>query len=180
MNGKRLIPLLALGCLLAAAPAWAGNIGININIDAPIPVPIVIPKPPLFLAPSHLGFQVAVGVPEDLFIVGGQYYLHKDNVWRVGSGYNGPWRVVRRNHLPPGLRRHRLREIRSYRDREYAIYKRDKGHYRGRSYRPEGHEHGHDRGSHGYQHRRDDNDRGRDYDRDSDRGGKHHHGRDRD
>ena len=166
MNATRTLRLLALLGVLAAAPAWAGHVdvGIHVNIDAAVPVPVVLPEPPLFLTPARLGFQVAVGIPEDLFIVAGRYYLFKDDVWRVGPGYNGPWQVVHREHLPPGLRKHRLRDIRAYREREYVIYKKDKDHYRGKRYRPERQDRHHEQN--GY----------RDATGDSDRGNGHDHG----
>jgi hypothetical protein len=74
MKEKRMISLLAICWVLAAAPAWSGNldVGINVNIGAPVRGAISISEPPLFLAPAHLGFQVAVGVPYDLCIVDGR------------------------------------------------------------------------------------------------------------
>lgn len=170
MIEKRIIPLLVVCWMLGATPAWSGNVdvGININIGAPISPPVIVPEPPLFLTPSHLGFQVAVGVPEDLFIIGGRFYLHKDNYWRVGPGYNGPWQVIRHDHLPPGLRQHKLREIRSYREREYINYKKDKAHYRGRWYRPERQNHDHDRDRNGDRQRWTDHDLKREHDNDRD------------
>jgi len=41
--------------------------------------------------------------------------------------------------LPPGIRKHRIEQIRSYRDREYRVYRKDRDHYRGRHFRA-GHE----------------------------------------
>ena len=145
---KRVIPLFVIFCVLAAAPAWPADIDININVGAPAVVPITIPEPPLFLVPRALGFQVAVGVSYDLFRVAGRFYLFSNNVWRVGSGYNGPWQVIRHDHLPRGLRTQRLHDIRTYRDHEYVVYKRDQTHYRGKSYRPERYDH--DRDGHGH------------------------------
>jgi hypothetical protein len=39
--------------------------------------------------------------------------------------------------LPPGIRKHRIEQIRSYRDREYRVYRNDRDHYRGRNFRPD-------------------------------------------
>ncbi|WP_303720889.1 hypothetical protein [Malonomonas rubra] len=176
MKMKSKIPLLALCWVLGTAPAWSANVNININVGAPVGVPIIFPEPPLFLAPVPLGFQVAVGVPYDLFRVDGRFYLFFDNVWHVGSGYNGPWQVVHHDHLPRGLRRQRLRDIRTYRDHEYVVYNRDKALYRGGSYRPErydrdrDHDRGWDhRGENDREHSRKQNDY-RDSDKRADRG----------
>ena len=173
MKPKFSIPVVALCWMLTALPALAGNVdfGININIGTPVQGPVMVSEPPLFLAPARLGFQVAVGVPYDLCIVDGRYYLFQANVWYVGSGYNGPWQVVHHDHLPRNLRRRKVREIRSYRDREYVIYKRDRNHYQGRSYRPEWHDRDfdRDRDRDGHRHRRMGHDREHYRDRERDR-----------
>ncbi len=144
--------LLTAVLLVSAAPlARAGNVGVDLNINignqprevVPVPVPVapatppvVIEEPPEFVAPPALGFYVAVGVPYDLYFTGNNYYVCKGNVWYRSPRYNGPWDVVRYKALPPGLRKHRLENIRHLRDEEYRMYRGDADHYRGRHFRP--------------------------------------------
>lgn len=142
--------------------AFAGGLNVNINLGepprtvvvapppvyAPPPPPVYVPAPapaPMeviqvtddinFVYPSALGFYVAVGVPYDLFFVNNSYYLYRDGRWLCAPTSRGPWMAQRYRELPPGLRRHRLERIREYRTREYAIYNRDRDHYRGRHFR---------------------------------------------
>ncbi len=135
-----------LGLLLFASPLQASDVGFNINLSignqpAPRvvrPVPVIIEEPPVFLYPAQLGFAVAVGIPYDLIYIEGRYYLYDDDIWYVGSRYDGPWTVVKHKHLPPGLRKHKVKYIHDCRDREYHSYRKvyhDSG-YRGKIHHP--------------------------------------------
>lgn len=145
--------------------AYAGNVSVNVNLGAPLPVvvappptvyvpapePVYVAPPPPdydepleviqveddidFVYPNRLGFYVAVGVPYDLFYLNSSYFLYRDGRWLRASSSRGPWVVQRYRELPPGLRRHRVERIREYRNREYAIYRRDRDHYRGKHFR---------------------------------------------
>jgi hypothetical protein len=145
--------------LLTAQGALAANVGFDLDIHVhdgaqqPAPVPLIVQEPPLFLVPPALGVAVAVGVPYDMFYLSGSYYLCRNNVWYVGTGYNGPWKGIKHDRLPPGLRKHKYEKIRYYRDEEYRHYREGRDHYRGKSFRPEKEEHGrgggrHDNGKH--------------------------------
>ncbi|RQW77826.1 MAG: hypothetical protein EHM51_01120 [Geobacter sp.] len=141
-----LVAILAL----SASAACAGNVGVDVNIhlgDQPQQVivrePIPPPPPPRvirieedvnFIYPEALGFYVAVGVPYDLFYVRNNYYVFRDGRWLRASRSHGPWTVMKRRDLPPGLRRHQIERIRTYRDSEYDSYRRDREHYRGRHF----------------------------------------------
>jgi len=144
-----------LATLALASPASAAsNVGIDLNVhvgDRPPQVivrePVPPPPPPPrrdvivgddidFIYPDPLGFYVAVGVPYDLFYINSFYYMYRDGGWYKGRGHRGPWVETRRKHLPPGLRKHRMDRIRSYRDHEYVVYQQDRDHYRGRHFRP--------------------------------------------
>lgn len=155
--GKRI--LLAAVALLAcgAQAAFAGNVGVNLNINVGEPQRqvVVAPPPPVyveqpayvpaetvrieddvqFLYPPTLGFYVAVGVPYDLFYIRNSYFLFRDGRWFQAPSSRGPWVVQRTRDLPPVLRRHRMERIRECRTREYAIYNRDRDHYRGKHFR---------------------------------------------
>jgi len=98
--------------------------------------PAPLPAPEFVYLPQY-GFYASVGYPYDIIFTGEDYYLYYRGYWYQGPFYNGPWIVMEPRLLPRFLRRHRWEEIRYYRDREYGIYVRDRGHYRGRLHRPE-------------------------------------------
>lgn len=132
------ITIIAL--LFAASLVQAGDIGFELTIrggdqakpqPAPQPV-IVIEQPPVFLIPATLGFQVAIGIPYDMFLISGKYYVYHGDVWYVGSSHSGPWGVVKYKNLPPGLQKHRIENIRIVRDEEYKSYKAKKEHGEGK------------------------------------------------
>jgi hypothetical protein len=135
---KKSLPVLLAAALLGTSPALGSDIGfdINLHLGNRSPAPIIVEEAPLFLVPPTLGFQVAVGVPYDMFLIGGRYYLCRDKAWYVSTGYGGPWTVVRHERLPPGLAKRRYTEIIAMRDEEYGHYKRDRNRYQGKTYRP--------------------------------------------
>lgn len=137
------ICILAAG--LMAVPALAADVGFGVNLNignmpvvAPAPVyvpaPVMINSPPTFIAPPSLGISIAVGVPYDMFMVSGNYYVYKGSQWYCGPRYSGPWHRVSRHELPRKLRGHDIGHYRQVRDREYQAYHRDRDHYRGRYY----------------------------------------------
>jgi hypothetical protein len=83
-----------------------------------------------------LGFYVGVDTPYDIIFSSDVYYLYYGNRWHRSGNYNGPWIEIPYRELPPGIRRHRIEQIRSYRDREYRVYRTERERYRGRSFRP--------------------------------------------
>jgi hypothetical protein len=116
-----------------ASAAWADGVSFSINVGGP---PIVISQPPDFLYPPELGFGVAVGVPYDMFYLGGVYYINRGGGWYRTSSYGGEWIKVRPRELPPEFRRYKMGRIHQFRDREYRMYARDHDHYRGKYFRP--------------------------------------------
>ena len=159
--------VLILSAGLSPVPAMAADVGFGVNLNignmppapvyAPAPVyvppPVVVAAPPMFIAPPSLGVSIAVGVPYDMFMVSGSYYVYKGDRWYCGPRYGGPWRVVAFNQLPPQLRRHGVKHYRQVRDREYQTYRHNRDDYRGRYYQAgnEGGGRPHDRGRHGDQ-----------------------------
>jgi hypothetical protein len=129
---KKVLLVLLAASLCGASPSIAADIGydLNIHIGNRSPAPIIVDEPPLFLVPAALGFQVAVGVPYDMFRIDGRYYLCKDEVWYAAAGYGGPWIVLQRDRLPPGLAKRRYAEIIALRNEEYGRFKRNRDHYR--------------------------------------------------
>ena len=142
---KTVIALVPAALALCVTAAGAADVGVDLNLHlgnqprqvvVPAPAPIIsIDQDVEFVYPGALGFYVAVGVPYDLFYQDNAYFLFRDGRWYRAAGSRGPWIVVRHRDLPPGLRRHRMERIREYRDAEYAIYRRDRDHYRGRHFK---------------------------------------------
>jgi hypothetical protein len=149
----RFIMFMALVAALSAPVAATAEVKVNINVGVPVvplppppPVPVPVgPKvffqaPPLFLAPSSLGFYVGVDMPYDLVLVSGTYYLFHGNNWYRSSHYNGPWVTTRYESLPGPVRQYKVEHIRYYRDHEYRNYREHREHYRGHHYRPDKHD----------------------------------------
>jgi len=151
---RKTVLLLVIAAILAASTVQA-EVSVNVNVGVPGPRVIVPPPParvivstppavlfdvePYFLAPSRLGFYVGIDTPYDIIFSSDFYYLYYGNSWHRSRHHNGPWVEVPYRQLPPGIRKHRIEQIRSYRDREYRVYRNDRDHYRGRHFRA-GHE----------------------------------------
>lgn len=148
---KKTVVALIITVLASASLAQA-EVSVNVNVGVPAPRVYVPPPPrvvvsgppavlfevaPHFIAPSGLGFYVGVDTPYDIIFSDDYYYLYYGNSWRRARHHNGPWVEVPFRQLPPGIRKHRIEQIRSYRDREYRVYSHDRDHYRGRHFRPE-------------------------------------------
>ncbi|MBV5340835.1 MAG: hypothetical protein J0665_14975 [Deltaproteobacteria bacterium] len=129
---------------MAAASSVQAEVSVNINLGVPAPRVMVASPPsirfdvaPRFISPPRLGFYVGVDTPYDIIFSSNYYYLYYGNSWHRSGHYNGPWVEVPYRHLPPGIRKHRIENIRSYRDREYRVYRSNRDHYRGRQFRPD-------------------------------------------
>jgi hypothetical protein len=138
---KRFFLCLSTLMLLGVPWAWSDDVRVGADIHLrfgdPAPAPYAVLQPPLFLYPRELGFYVAVGVPFGLFYIDNYYYAPRGGVWYGAPHYNGPWYYVKPGHLPPGLVKHRYRDIIYQRDIEYRNYSRDRDHYHGQKYHPE-------------------------------------------
>jgi len=140
---KKTVLVFVISVIAAASSAQA-EVSVNVNIGAPPPRLIVASPPsiyfdvaPSFIAPSRLGFYVGVDTPYDILYSANFYYLYYGNSWHRARNYNGPWVEVPYREMPMGIRRYRIEQIRSYRDREYRVYRRDRDHYRGQYFRPD-------------------------------------------
>ena len=123
----------------------AAEVHVNVNIGAPPPIIVQSPPPMLFLPEPAV--YVAVGLPYDIYFLGGRYYyFHGDN-WFWAPGYGGPWVHVVHSSLPPGLQRYKVVKLHEYRDREYKVYKVQGPGYRGKYFVAERGEN--DQGDHG-------------------------------
>jgi hypothetical protein len=116
---------------VGATPVTA-QVSINVNIGQPPPV-IVHSRPTMVYLPEPAVY-VAVGVPYDIYFVGGRYYYMHGDHWFWAHGYDGPWVVVEHRHLPPGLQKHKVVKLHEYRDREYRVYKVQGPGYKGKQF----------------------------------------------
>ncbi len=140
---KKSVVILSITMLVAASSALA-EVNVNVNVGVPVPQVRVAAPPgihfdvaPLFIAPARLGFYVGVDTPYDILFSSNFFYLYYGNSWHRSGHHNGPWVEIPYRELPPGIRKHRIEQIRSYRDREYRVYRNDRDHYRGRNFRPD-------------------------------------------
>ena len=99
-----------------------------------VPPPIVLAQPPQLIFSPAVGAYVAVGVPYNLVVIDGMYYRHEHGRWYSSATYGGAWVSVHDSRLPGAIRTHGWDRIRQNRDREYANYRRDPQHYRGKFY----------------------------------------------
>ncbi|MHB8056450.1 MAG: hypothetical protein ACYDHC_01000 [Desulfuromonadaceae bacterium] len=143
---KKRVLVLVMAAAVTVSSAQA-EVSVNVNIGVPAPRVIVSTPPavrfevaPLFINSPRLGFYVGVDTPYDIIFSSDYFYLYYGNSWHRSHNHNGPWVEVPYRRLPPGIRNHRIEQIRSYRDREYRVYRKDRDHYRGRYFRA-----GHDR-----------------------------------
>ncbi|EAT58874.1 YXWGXW repeat-containing protein [Chlorobium ferrooxidans] len=80
---------------------------------------IVISSQPQFIDIPDQGFSVSIGSPYDIVSYDNRYYLYQNGSWYNSRDYRGPWQVTRESNLPERIRRHRIADIRRYRDTEY-------------------------------------------------------------
>jgi hypothetical protein len=155
---KRQMTKLAVSGLvmLAGAIAMEGTLAIparaevNINVNIGPPPPVVVVERPTMLYLGEPGLFVAVGVPYDIFFVSGRYYYFHGGNWFWASGYGGPWVHVVYKGLPPGLQKHKIIQLREYREREYRVYKVQGPKFAGKKFDA-------DPGPHGGRHQDNDN-----------------------
>ena len=124
-----LMSLLLSGLM---APAADAQVHVNINIGPPPPVIVQAPPPMLFL--PEPGIYVAAGTAYDIFFIGGRYYYFYGDNWFWGPRYGGPWTYVTYRTLPPGLRKHKVKQLREYREREYRIYRVEGRNFNGKHF----------------------------------------------
>jgi hypothetical protein len=103
--------------MLLGNPAVDAKAELNVSVSTR--PSFVIDRRPEFVELRDQGFSVAVGSPYDIVYYGNLYYLNQNGSWYRSSDYRGPWMSVRMNQLPPKIRRHRLEDIRRFRDTEY-------------------------------------------------------------
>ena len=105
--------------MLLGNPAIDAQAAVSVQVHARDGRSFVLESRPTFVMLPTQGFSVAVGSPYDIVFYDKRYYLNQDGSWYRSSSYRGPWTFVKTKHLPSRIRKHRLEEIRSFRDTEY-------------------------------------------------------------
>jgi hypothetical protein len=105
--------------MLLGNPAADAKAAVSVNISTNHHPSFVISSRPDFVTLPAQGFSVSVGSPYDIIEYGHIYYLNHNGLWYRSSDYRGPWISIRSNMLPSRIRRHRMEDIRRYRDTEY-------------------------------------------------------------
>jgi len=105
--------------MLLGNPAADAKAAVNVSIGTSHRPSFVISSRPNFVNLPDQGFSVSVGSPYDIIEYGNMYYINQNGLWYRSSDYRGPWINIRSNKLPSRIRRHRMDDIRRYRDTEY-------------------------------------------------------------
>src|SRR5262245_60996435 len=101
---------MLLAFALVALPSRPAHAQVSVNVHIGEPPPVVVYSPPTMVLLPEPQAYVAVGVPYDIFFIGGRYYYFHGTHWFWASGYNGPWTYVEYRALPPGLRRYKVKD----------------------------------------------------------------------
>lgn len=145
-----MISALSIPLALCASQSQAGNVGVDIHFGIPFQPEIIVQRPvyrrpvptfyfretPDFIYQESLGFSVGVGSPYDVFYDNNDYYIFQQGYWHRSSQLDGPWRIVDYQTLPPNFRRHKIEQIRRYRDAEYNTYRQHRRYSPDRRYTP--------------------------------------------
>jgi len=143
MTRKNLITQLMIGSLLVpltlcASQSQAGNIGVSFHLGIPLPSVVIAPQPvyrrpapvfsfnatPEFIYSPSLSFYVGIGSPYDLFYHNNSYFIFDRGYWYRSSHLRGSWQIVDYHILPPGFRKHKIEQIRRYRDTDFKASRR--------------------------------------------------------
>lgn len=141
---KRLTTCMAILTLLIAITGSQalGEVNVNINIDVPMPPAIVVEAPPAMIFLPQPGLYVAVGIPYSIFFHSSHYFYFHNDHWFRAPGYGGPWAQIKYKSLPRGLRKYKIHELHTFRDREFNVYREHGPRYKGKHFVAEK-DHGH-------------------------------------
>lgn len=85
--------VLALALVGLAAPVAAAEVWIQMNLPAVLP-PLVVVEP---------GVRVVQDFDEEVFLVGGYYWVRRDGYWYRARDYRARWYYVRPDRVPVAL-----------------------------------------------------------------------------
>src|SRR3989337_4423152 len=141
---KRLTSYIAILTLLIAITGSQalGEVNVNVNIGVPMPPAIVVEAPPAMIFLPQPGVYVAVGIPYSIFFFSSHYYYFHNDHWFRASGYGGPWAQIKYKSLPPGLRKYKINQLHTFRDREFEVSREHGPGYKGKHFVAEK-DHGH-------------------------------------
>ena len=93
MRAIVLASLVAVAVAPVPAPA---QVDLRIQLGVPLP-----PAPPVVVIQP--GIQVVTGYPEEVFVVGGYYWLRRDDAWYRSIHPRTGFILVAPSRVPPGL-----------------------------------------------------------------------------
>jgi hypothetical protein len=89
---------------LSVGTAVAGDVNVNIGAPAVVmPPPIVTTRPPVVMVPGTPVYS-APSVDFTMFVFGGKYWSHHNDVWFVSPGPGGRWTRVAVATVPREVR----------------------------------------------------------------------------
>ncbi len=95
---KNLSIAIALVCGLASTASAAE---VTVNVQLPVPTIRFLAPPPLVVVAP--GVQVVPDYGEEIFFVGGWYWVRSGPVWYRSKDHRGGWAVVAAPAVPPVL-----------------------------------------------------------------------------
>jgi hypothetical protein len=107
----RKLLLLAIGLLALAIPsATLAEVQIRMQMGFPIVLPPLVEVQP--------GVRVVQDYDEEIFFIGGYYWVERDGNWYRARDHRGTWRYVRPGGLPAALVHHQPGQYRRWKHDE--------------------------------------------------------------
>lgn len=122
---SRMVAVVIVASGVAAAPSLAADVNIGVNIGTPPPPVVVAPAPvvvapapavvitppsitfaappPLVVVPSAPTVQYVPSGAYNVFVYGGRYYSFHNGYWFHAGHYNGPWKHIKNDKVPPAV-----------------------------------------------------------------------------
>jgi hypothetical protein len=97
--------------LFAPLPAALAEVQIQIQLGLPALLPPLVEVEP--------GMRVVQGFDEEIFFIGGYYWVSRDGRWYRARDHRRTWYLVRPGRLPPMLARHEPGRYRQWRPEQH-------------------------------------------------------------
>ena len=94
---------IALVGVTAARPAPA-EVDVQISVGIPLPPAVVFEtQPQVVLIPQTPVYYVPAAVDYDMYRYGKYWYINQGGYWYRAKKYEGPFKFVKHQHLPPHI-----------------------------------------------------------------------------
>jgi len=91
----------AIAVFILSAP-FTGSAEVNVRVSVPLP-PLVISAAPGMVVIPGTNVYYPPDVASDIFFFHGFWYRPHNGQWYWATGYNGPWRGVAIQRVPPAV-----------------------------------------------------------------------------